>query len=225
MNEEVKSRPNGRNGSERKIYARHDLAEVADQLEDAAGGRRGVPAALLHGRAEHVAAVAARDEVALAGADRALDEVLALRVAQAHDLALDGADGDGARGQARAPARARRRRRRTARGDRRRRAASTPVDAVAVGAQAAHAPGGSRRRRSTASASAATRRRGSTEWSPGDVEREPDGRRERGLRAAGLARAQALDPRPSLRRKASRRSSSSASSRSRATTSVPDAAR
>src|SRR4051794_29878961 len=40
-----------------------DLRDVAQQLVDAAGGGRGVPAALLHRRAEDVAAVSARDAV------------------------------------------------------------------------------------------------------------------------------------------------------------------
>ena len=49
-------------------------SEIAQQLVDAARGRGRVPAALLHRRAEHVAAVAARDEVGLLAADGALHE-------------------------------------------------------------------------------------------------------------------------------------------------------
>ena len=74
-------------------HAGHDLAHVAEQLVDAAGGRRGVPAALLHRRAEDVAAVAARDEVRLLAADHPRDEAgLPARVAQPEHLALDRAD-------------------------------------------------------------------------------------------------------------------------------------
>ena len=54
--------------------AGNELGQIAQQLVHAARGGRRVPAALLHRRAEDVVAVAARDEVGLLAADRALDE-------------------------------------------------------------------------------------------------------------------------------------------------------
>ena len=148
-------------------HAGDELAHVAQQLVDAAGGRRGVPAALLHRRAEHVAAVAARDEVRLLAADRALDQAGAARVAQPQHLALDRPHRHArVLGHARAARRARRRRRRP-----RPRATIAPSVELDAGRRA-------RRRRAArgrarprpharrASRSAATSRRGSIEWSP-----------------------------------------------------------
>ena len=180
-----------------------------------AGGRRGVPAALLHRRAEHVAAVAARDEVALARADRARDEVLARGVAQAQDLALD-----------RPHRHARRARRSSAP------AATTTWSARACRREldAGHAP--ARRRHAAAAdlAAGALDRLGQRGDEPARVDGVVAGRRRARAGRSARARARRGAPgsgagaRPRGRARggsASRRSSSSASSRSRATTSVP----
>ena len=157
----------------------------------APAGRRGVPPALLDGRAEHVAALAARDEVALARADRARDEVLARRIAQAHDLALDRPDRHRRRARR---SRRRRRRRRARRGACRRCASGVGADRDGAGLDRRHAPAadlaaGALERLGQRGDEAARVDGGVA----GHVEREPDGRGERGLRAARLARAQALD--------------------------------
>ena len=86
-------------GWKEKIAGGIDPAAEARELaaaSAAAGGRRRV-GALLHRRAEHVAAVGARDEVGLRSADRALDQACAAGIAQPQDLALDRADGHGVR--------------------------------------------------------------------------------------------------------------------------------
>jgi thiamine-phosphate pyrophosphorylase len=74
--------------------AGQELASVAQQLVDTAGARqRIVEAALLDGRAEQIAPVAARDEIAALEAQHATQQTGAGGVAQAQDLALDGPHG------------------------------------------------------------------------------------------------------------------------------------
>jgi hypothetical protein len=73
-------------------HAGHELGGVAQQVVHAEGGDRGVEAALLLRRAEHVAPVAPGHEVArarLAPAHDALEQTGAGGVAQAQRLTLD----------------------------------------------------------------------------------------------------------------------------------------
>ena len=156
-----------------------------------------VPAALLHRRAEHVAAVGARDEVGVAapgscarpgrarcGSRRRSTWPLTGRTGTASGHALEprdvraGGEHDRVRGDVlrrrRAPRRSRARRRAGAASPACRGRTFTPA-------------------RRTASPSAATSRRGSTEWSPATSSARRTVGRERRLGAAGGARQQALD--------------------------------
>ena len=165
--------------------AGHQLVGVAQQLVHAAGGDGGVEAALLRGRAEDVAPVAARHEVAgvgLAPAHDALQEPRAGRVAQAQRLALD-------RAHARlvaegAPTTARRRPR--------------PARRAAPASSSTSTPG-----RSTAPALLrAARASGLADAARidgvviGDVQRAAQRRRQRGLQAARGAGQQPLHAQP-----------------------------
>ena len=137
---------------------------------------RGVEPALLDRRADDVAPVAARDDVAALVADHAAQQRrrrVVRRVAQAQELALHGADGN-----ARGVGQARGARRTTGPRRRRRRAAarrSPSVELEPGGAAVADDDAGatavcgrsSTPARSAASASAAPTSRGSTAWSPG----------------------------------------------------------
>ena len=165
-------------------HAGHELGGVAQQLVHAGGGDRGVEAALLLRRAEHVAPVAARHEVAgarLAPAHDALQQAGARGVAQAQRLALD-------RAHARLVAEGARPR---PGGDddllgaaaRRGPSTSTPVRSTAPA-------------RSAARASAAHTRRGIDGVVVGKVQRAAQRRRERGLEPARGAGQQRLDVQP-----------------------------
>ena len=204
-------------------HAGHDLAHVAQQLVDAAGGRRGVEAALLHRRAEDVAAVRARDEVGVAAADVRSTRPGPRGSRSRRIWPLTGRTGTralgGPRARPRAPAAS------TtcagARRPRRRPAAGPSTRSPSASTAATRARRTCRRRARTASASAATSRRGSTEWSPGTSSaRRTVGASAGSARRAWLGRSRSTS-RPSSRRNASSRSSASASSRSRATSSVP----
>ena len=193
----------------------------------AVGGE--LEAALLDGGAEHVAAVAARHQVAALEAHRARQQPGAGRVAQAHDLALDRPHRDApAAGSPRAPRSTRRPRAPPRSAAMRSPRAVADARSRARRAVELDARHGRRARaprtpaRSHARASARQHRRGSTEWSSGHFERQraPSARAPARARAprsgAGARRAGRSE-----RRNSSWRSSSRASSSSRATSSVP----
>ena len=148
-----------------------------------AGGRRGVQAALLDGRAEHVAAVAARDEVA----PRACGSCASTRPwprgsRRRRIWPLTGRTGTRAElARVHAPAATTTCPARGAASSSRSRRRRSPSRDLAAGARS-HARRRARRRAARVDGAVA-----------GDVEREPDGRGERGLGAARLARAQPLD--------------------------------
>ena len=179
-------------------HAGDELAHVAQQLVDAAGGRRGVVAALLHRGAEHVAAVGAGDEVGVEAADVRSTRPAPRGSRRRSDLALDGADGHAELGQPR-PRRRRWRAGPGRRGRSRRRRAGGPRSSSGSDAGAADRPAGALER----GASAATRRRGSTEWSPGTSSASRTvGARAGSARRAWLGRSRSTSS-PSSRRKAS----------------------
>ena len=130
--------------------------------------------ALLHRRAEDVAAVAAGDEVATLETDHAIDEAGAVRVAQPQDLSLHGPDGDV--GEPRAPC---------ARGDDDRLGVDL-VDGAHVHALA-HVDTGGERRDDLAGVDGTV---------VGHVEGEADRRREGRLEAPRRAGQQPLDAQP-----------------------------
>ena len=150
-------------------HAGHELGGVAQQLVDAARGHGGVEAALLDGRAEHVARrrCAARGSRP-ASARRARSGPAPAAVAQPQRLALDRPHGHARRlGHRLEHARPRRRRRRRParrpRARRRRSLTASPGSMATTSARArSTAPA-----RSAARASAATVSRGSTAWSSG----------------------------------------------------------
>ena len=76
-------------------HPRHELVAVAQQLVHRTGGGLQVEPALFDRRAEHVAAVRARHEIAALEADRAVHEARPRRIAQPQDLSLDRAHGRG----------------------------------------------------------------------------------------------------------------------------------
>jgi hypothetical protein len=74
-------------------HAGHDLDRLAQQLVDPAGVRLHVIAALLDGRAEHVAPIGARHEIAAGEAHDAAQQPGSCGIAQAQQLAPDGSHG------------------------------------------------------------------------------------------------------------------------------------
>ena len=195
-------------------HARQDLPDVAQQLEHAAGGRRRCPS-----RAPP-SSRRARSGRRRAGRGRRcglritrVDEAGARRVAQAQDLALDGADRHPCRVGEALDARATTRRPPSATCSasiRSPSASSTPVTRSPLGddAGARARAGGPRRRRARPPRPARRRaRRGSTEWSSG----MSSARRTVGASAGSARRAcegrRRSTCRPRLVRSASRRSS------------------
>ncbi len=73
-------------------YAWHELGCVAQQLKPGAGGDGAVKPALLLCRADHVAAIAARDDVRRPHPDHARQQTRPGRIVQAQDLSLDRTD-------------------------------------------------------------------------------------------------------------------------------------
>ena len=189
-----RAQPRGHLLDDQLVHAGHDLARVAQQLVEAAGGDRRVEAALLHRRAEHVAPVAARDEVAALEAHDALEQAGTGGIAQAQDLALDRAQRDARQALDRAAPRAGGRHDVTRAHD----LAAGQADAGhATGAllEALHARAGAQRH------AGAPRGLGEREHErarvgrvvAGHVEREAHGGRQRRLQAPGGARQQAPD--------------------------------
>ncbi len=200
----------------------HELAGVAQQLVEAAGGDGLVEAALLHRRAQDVAAVPARDEVAALEADDPVEQAGAVRVAQAQDLALDRPQRDPRQAADGATPRTRRDDD-AVRRDELSPATSTPV--ILAPSQwirsTAFPVHNSTPTRRAASARAVTVARGSVAWSPGTASASRIVGASAGSSLRATLATSRSTPRLSSRRSSSSRSSACASSRSRATTSAP----